>query len=218
MEDVSCKAVQASLFDANDEVVAAHLANCRDCRMRRAEGRSLSSGLRNLPRKAISPILETRLRIIASRERNRLIFKRTLKARISDRWSRLRVSFDNLLRPLAVPAAGGILASVFCFGAIVDTLTVRADWGSDIPVGLFTQVMIDDVSPFGGIGKDAIVQLSVDSRGRITDFVPQGQMSPEQMHDIGNLVLYSTFKPATSFGQRISGKIMVAIRHIDVRG
>ena len=43
-------------------------------------------------------------------------------------------------------------------------------------------------------------------------------MSPEQMHDIGNLVLYSTFKPATSFGQRVSGKILVGIHHIDVRG
>ena len=39
-------------------------------------------------------------------------------------------------------------------------------------------------------------------------------MSPEQMHDIGNLVLYSTFRPATAFGQRVSGKILVGIHHI----
>jgi hypothetical protein len=37
------------------------------------------------------------------------------------------------------------------------------------------------------------------------------------MREIGNLVLYSTFIPATAFGQRVSGKILVGINHINVR-
>lgn len=221
MQDLNCKAVRASLWECRNVVpaVSAHLSVCRECRLHHAEVQSLRSGLHNLPRKAISPLLATRLQVIASRERSRMVWRRTWQERLAHFWSGFRLNFDNLLRPLAVPAAGGILASVFCFSTIVDTLMVQPVWGADIPVGLFTQVMIDDLSPFGGGGgKDTMVQLTVDSRGKVVDFSPQGQMSPEQMHDIGNLVLYSTFKPATSFGQRVSAKIMVAIHHIDVRG
>ena len=222
MENLNCKSVQASLWDERDSpavpAVEAHVNHCRECTRHRAEVRGLRTDLGSLPRKVISPLLATRLRVIASREHSRHIIKHDVAARVTDFCSRVKLHFDNLLRPLAVPAAGGLLASVFCFGTIFDTLQVRPDWGADIPVGLFTQVMIDDVSPFSGVGKDVIVQLSVDATGKVTDFSPQGQMSPEQMHDIGNLVLYSTFRPATSFGQRVSGKILVGIHHIDVRG
>lgn len=220
MQDLNCKSVQASLWDEAEAgpAIKNHLRACHDCRLHGEEVRSLRTGFHGLPHKAVSPILATRLRVIASRERSRLILRRDIATRASEIWSRLKLHFDNLWRPLAVPAAGGLLASVFCFGTIVDTLQVRPDFGLDIPVGLFTQVMMDDVSPFSGVGKDVIVQLTVDSSGKVVDFAPQGPMSPDQMHDIGNLVLYSTFKPATSFGQRVSGKVLVGIHHIDVRG
>ena len=42
--------------------------------------------------------------------------------------------------------------------------------------------------------------------------------SPEEMKEIGNMVIFSTFTPATSFGQKVSGKILVGSRHINIRG
>jgi hypothetical protein len=226
MDDSNCKLVRASLWDFAagmlDEperlTVETHLRECRDCYLHRAEVRSLRTGLRSLPQKTISPLLATRLQVIASRERSRHMLRRNVAARINDILSTVKLAFDNLLRPLAVPAAGGILASVFCFGVIVDSLHVHPDWRDDIPVGLFTQITMDDVSPFGYTGKDVIVQLTIDSNGKVIDFSPIGVISPEQMQDIGNVVLYSTFKPATSFGQRVSGKVLVLTHHIDVRG
>ncbi len=206
--------------DSNvDSSVAAHLRGCRECSRHGADIRALQTGLRSLPKKAISPLLATRLRVIASREHSRQTLRRNVKARFADLSSRMRLAFDNLLRPLAVPAAGGILASFFCFSIIVDTLHVHPDWRNDIPVGLYTEVTMAESSPFSFAGNDIIVQLTVDEKGNVSDYaVPDPRASAEDIRQIGNLVLYSTFTPAVSFGQKVSSKILVSIHHIDVRG
>jgi hypothetical protein len=142
-----------------------------------------------------------------------------VEARWNEFLANAKLVFDNLLRPLAVPAAGGVLSSVFCFGLMLNSFHVGPVWQNDIPVGLFTQVMLNDVSPFYSSGGDVIVQLTIDAEGRVTDFtVPEGAATPEELQEIGNLVLYSTFTPATAFGQRVAGKILVGIQHINVRG
>jgi hypothetical protein len=228
MEETNCKSVRSTLWDyaggtleKNDRVaVGTHLRECRECELHRAEVRSLRTGLKHLPEKTVSPLLAMKLRVIASRERSRQALRRDLAARLAELRSRAKLMFDNLLKPIAVPAAGGMLASFLCFGVIVDTLHVHPEWQNDIPVGLYTQVMLDDVSPFSVNGNDVIVQLTVDENGAVSDFeVPQGSASsPEELREIGNLVLYSSFSPATAFGQRVTGKILVNIHHINIRG
>jgi len=226
-DELNCKSVRSSLWDYTagtlDEsdglLVATHLRECRECNLHRAEVRSLRTGLKSLPEKSVSPLLATRLRVIASRERSRQALRRDLAARMTELRACARLMFDNLLRPFAVPAAGGMLASFLCFGAIVDTLHVHPEWQNDIPVGLYTQVMLDDASPFSVNGMDVIVQLTIDQNGAVSDFeVPQGTASPDELREIGNLVLYSSFSPATAFGQRVTGKILVNIHHINIRG
>jgi len=227
MYELNCKLVRSSLWDfmagTLDEdlhlAVRAHLEQCGECDLHRAEVRSVRTGLKHLPQVTVSPLLATRLRVVASRERSRQALRRDLAARFEDLRSRVKLTFDNLLRPLALPAAGGLLASFLCFGVIVDTLHVHPEWSDDIPVGLFTQVTIDDLSPFSVSGKDVLVQLTIDQNGRVSDFeVPQGTTSPDEIQEIGNLVLCSSFNPATAFGQPVTGKILVNIHHITVRG
>jgi hypothetical protein len=225
--ELNCKEVRSALWDyttdalngTGGDTIAAHIGDCRECGLHRAEVRSLRTGLRSLPELSVTPLLRTRLRVIASRERSRQALRRNLAARIADLRSRAKLVFDNMLRPIAVPAAGGMLASFLCFGAIVDTLQYHPEWSNDIPVGLYTQVAIDDVSPFSVNGNDVMVELTIDKDGVVTDFeVPQGTSSPEELREIGNLVLYSSFSPATAFGQRVTGKILVDIHHITIRG
>ena len=88
-----------------------HLGECRECALHRAEVRSLRTGLKSLPEKSVVSAAATRLRVIASRERSRQALRRDLAARLRDLRSRAKLMFDNLLRPIAVPAAGGMLAS-----------------------------------------------------------------------------------------------------------
>jgi len=227
--ELTCKSVRGSLWDYaagtlddnERESVTAHIRDCRDCNLHRSEVRSLRTGLKSPPPMSVPSLLSTRLAVIASRERSRLMLRRTLAARMQELRSRAKLLFDNLLRPIAVPVAGGMLASFFCFVAIVDTLHYHPEWQPDTPVGLFTQVTVGDLSPFSVNSTDDVigVQLTVDANGEVSDFeVPKGNVSPGEMKEIGNLVLYSTFNPATSFGQRVTGKIRVDIRHINIRG
>ena len=232
-EEWNCNSVRSALWDhaaealedAEGERVVTHLEICRECDLRRAEVRSLRSGLGSLPRMAVPSLLSTRLRVVASRERSRLLLRRDLAARWKELRRNVKLLFDNLLRPVAVPATGGILASLFCITAIVDTLHFHPEWQpADIPVGLFSDVTVDGVSPFSVNGPDLTMQLTVDPNGTVSDFEvsgdskKQGDASPEEIREIGNMVLFSTFNPATSFGQKVSGKIVVGSRHINIRG
>jgi hypothetical protein len=228
IEELNCTSVRSALWDYADGtldsvdglLVDMHMKECRDCELRKAEARSVRNGLKGLREVNVPPMLRTRLKVVASRERSRQILRRDLAARFNEVKSWAKLMYDNLLRPVMVPAAGGLLASFLCFGVIVDNLHVHAPWENDIPVGLYTQVAIDDFSPFSVNGNDVIVQLTVDRDGVVSDFeVPQSNsVSPDELAEIGNLVLYSSFTPATAFGQKVTGKILVSIHHINIRG
>jgi len=218
-----CKSVQPWLWefavsgaDASEDCrLSQHISVCEDCQLESRRMRALSAGLRHLPVKQAPPLPATRLLVLASHAKQGKVPHplRTLLNRIGQ-------TLDHIWRPLAVPAAGGIMASMLCFTTIVDQLAFRPELlGADIPVGLFTEVKLSDASPFTCNGTDVVVQLTVDSHGRVTDFtVPRGKASAAEIQEIGNLVLYSTFTPATSFGQKISSKVLVDIHHVNVRG
>lgn len=231
MDENICNLHQNQLWDfAADrlspderEAVAAHVENCRDCQLESADLASMRAGLSTLPKVAPPPMLHTRLQVIASRERSRFLLRRTLAIRFREFASRMKLLFDTLLKPLAVPATGGLLSSFLCFGVIVGSLHIDLPYGNDIPIGLFTSVVLDDPSPFPSQfstnRRDVLVQLTVDEKGNVSDFtLPQGAGSSEDMREIGNLVLYSSFRPATRFGQPVTGKILVNLQYMRVKG
>lgn len=184
--------------------------------------RDFMDELKNLPCRPVPPLLTTRLSVLASRECSRRNTHRTYRTWIVDRISRAQLFFDNLLKPLAVPAAGGLLCSFLCFGVIVNTLHLHygADWQDDMPINFTSEIAFGDVSPFTNTGQDVMVQLSVDSMGNVTDYaLPQNpHPSPEVLQQIGNLVLFSTFKPAMRLGRPIASKRLINISHMTVKG
>jgi hypothetical protein len=229
METMSCKAVRESLWDYTSGILAeeeragieSHLSDCRECVLHRVEVRSMRSGLRHLPSVNVPELLNTRLRVLASRDRSRRLVRRDFASWLTEQKFRLRLVFDNLFRPFALPAAGGILASCLCFGTVVDTLHVGPEWQNDLPLGISSEVAIDELSPFSCDGKDVMVQLSVDSDGKVTDFELQPERShasPEELHEIGNLVLYSKFSPAVRLGRPVASKRLFYIQHSSVKG
>jgi hypothetical protein len=199
--------------------VSKHLFSCRECERRRIEVNSLTVGIKHLSLRRPPAILSTRLRVAASRDRAKRLMRLDLAARWKEFRQRARLIFDNLLKPLAVPATGGILASFLCFGMIVNDLHLDPTFGDDMPLGLYGAVTIDELSPFCFNGRDVLVQLTIDRDGNVTDFmVPQEKPSPDELREIGNLVLYSSFKPARAFGQPVSSKILLLIQHSTIRG
>jgi len=234
MEERNCKAVRPHLWDyaapvptasgltaSERETIGVHLDLCRDCDRYLADVSSLRAGFRHLPVHAVPPLVETRLQVIASRERSRQLLRLNPAAWMRDKLATAMMAFDHFLRPFAVPAAGGLLASCLCFSLIAQTLELRPYlFDDDMPIGVYTEMTIDDVSPFSFSGKDVTVQVTVDANGSVTDYqMPQGSRpTPEEFEEIGGLLLYSTFTPAMRSGQRVSSKRLFAIRHYDYAG
>src|SRR5437764_8327634 len=93
-----------SLPDKEGLALRAHLRDCGRC-SRRSDGYRLSRrALRALPQRTPPMELTTRLRIAASRE---LAQQAMGSSRFRDWAGRLKLALDNLMKPLALPAAGG---------------------------------------------------------------------------------------------------------------
>ena len=64
--------------------------------------------------------------------------------------------------------------------------------------------------------------MTIDGNGQVLDYaVPRpGKITPEQANNIGNLLLFTSFNPATWFGRPTSGKITVSFKRtrVVVRG
>jgi hypothetical protein len=173
----------------------------------------IRQALLDLPVAPVPADLAVKLRVLASHERERQVNRFG--------WlKRRRMELNDLFKLLAVPVAGGLLSSLLLFTAMVDTLNAQLYLNTrDVPLGVYTQVSVGNLSPFAGNGEDLMVEVTIDPHGRVSDFsVPNGKVSPEQLRQVGNLLLYSTFTPATADGQPVSGKILVALHHINVEG
>ena len=133
---------------------------------------------------------------------------------------RLRLSMHDLMRPLAVPAAGGLLSSIVCFVMLAGSLSFpQQQIGiNDVPLGFTTQVQVDQLSPFGYTGRDVVVELTIDKEGHVANFAAHGAFTRDDMKQLGNLILFTSFAPATVLGQPTSGKILLRSHRINVRG
>jgi hypothetical protein len=177
------------------------------------------SALRSLPRLAVPHTLTSRLLVSASYDRER----RLGAGEFSSPWrrwlTRLNLIVNDLMRPLAVPAAGGVLSSVLIFTSLVNTFAVQMPAQDDVPLGDYTQASVDIVSPFGFTGSEMTVELSIDKYGRVDGFSTHNvKLTREEMNHLGHLVLFSTFSPARADGQPVSGKVILKSFGIDVQG
>jgi Putative zinc-finger len=205
---------------AERDRVAQHLAECRQCSRRERELQDLRGLMRALPQRMVPAKLASQLQVLASHERAR---------RSTTMWQRwiqsARLLVNNLMRPIAIPFAGGVSAALVLFSMITPTLTIRAsDSRTDVPFyWLYTQGTMVDTPPFSFPGEEVEVVLTIDKNGQITDYAcGDGNVSRQVLDNLGNSLLFSSFEPPTMFGLPSSGKIRVTFKkigdHIVVRG
>jgi len=240
MEELNCKTVRQNLWDyaaqprgdyasplmaepedapVDASRMGAHLDLCRECDHSLADISSLRHGFRHLPVQPVPPLIATKLQVIASRERSRQLLRLNPGAWLRDKLSSAQMTFNHFLRPFAVPVTGGLLASCFCFSMIANTLALGPYlFADDVPIGLFSEMTIDDVSPFSYPGKDVTMQVTVDASGRVADYsMAQGaRPTPEEFEQVGSFLLYSTFTPAMRSGEPVSSKRLFFISHYTV--
>jgi hypothetical protein len=192
-----------------------HLARCRDCSTYARELGEMRASLRSLPPAAPPPRLLTQLRVMASRERLRYLSRGTLTAMAHFRAAQLHLFFDNLMRPLAIPFAGGLVSAVFLFTMLAPALQLGPRTHNDVLLsGLFaqSQASFAELPPFGFSDDDVVVQVTLDRDGSVIDYSIPNNLNSKLRNDIANMILFTRFEPATQFGMPIAGKILVSFR------
>jgi hypothetical protein len=225
---MSCQTVRNSISEfldrrlAGDERirVAQHLACCRECAAHLEELSELREALRNQPLAPVPQRLQIQLLVLASRERARWNSTRTLPLALGTWVRNVKFTIDNLMRPLALPFAGGVLSAMVLFSMLVPTFGFRPSVRNDVPIGWYTAATLVEVAPF--INNDeTVVELYIDDKGQAMDYsVQRGAVSPELQADLTKMMFSSRFTPATWFGQPTNGKVLVSFRrvHYVVRG
>lgn len=198
--------------------IAVHLAICAECSAHREQLSQLRNNLRSMPILRAPNRLATDLQVLASREIVRRRRTASVPAFLHFWADRVKLLMDNMMRPIALPFAGGLASALVIFGTLVPSLGFLRSSLNDKPSALYTEASVDNVADFASRSKnsdDTVIEVQIDGQGRMVNYnVIQGQMTSE----MGNLLLFTTFTPATMFLQPTSGKIVIRRSQIVVKG
>jgi hypothetical protein len=124
-----------------------------------------------------------------------------------------------------VPATAGTLTTLLVFGVLMSVLwpaQVRAS--NDVPTMLYTPAELKS-SPFeltmGAANTDSlVVEAYVGADGRVLDY--RILSAPEDaapiLPQLKNMLIFTTFNPATAFGQPTSSHVILTFSKVQVKG
>jgi hypothetical protein len=186
-----------------------HLSFCEVCEGQLEQLQSVREELRALPRQQVPPELALRLRVQASQKAN--------PQPIAARWLRL----EDLLKPLLIPATGGVLTAIICFCMIMGSQVVPVSDGPDVTVQVVTPARVQMLAPMDfNTGDNGLVLVTqINAEGHVKGYrVVSGKSSPEIMDRLDRMIYFSVFRPATNFGKPTDGEVVLSLRRITVRG
>jgi anti-sigma factor (TIGR02949 family) len=216
------------------EKVMAHAQSCRHCASTLEATQAVRSTLRPLAQTPVPTELASKLRVIASHEYHRRASRATLAGRLRLWLQPAQLFVDNLMRPMALPFAGGLFSALISFGVLVPTLTFQyalADTDLAVPYGEVIALSSNGTYSYmtGIVGgtphieplsasspADAnVVELYIDQNGRVCDWaVRQGSLTP----DLQSIIMLSQFQPPMFLGMPTSSRVKVVQPRATVRG
>ncbi len=187
----------------------------RDIHDEHVSQEQLIMALRSLPRRVPPARLATSLRVIASRERQRLVENLSLGQIFISWLDRTRFMLRDMLRPLMLPATGGIFSAVVLFSMwVVPTYPLRAKMAVDIPTQLTTGVQVQR-SVTAALSDSVLVDVDVDDQGHLLGYqIVSGAdvvADPLMRRRMETALWFTTFSPATAFGMPMAGKTRVLL-------
>jgi hypothetical protein len=172
--------------------------------------RNTRAGLRGMAEPAVPGKLTAKLRVIASHEHARRVARIDFDARVQTWKSDIRLFFDNLMRPFALPVTGGLFSAMLAFGLLLPTLNpFQRSNEYEPPLAILTDPQGELVGtskeplrllPGSAIirGNEVSLVLLIDERGHVQDYYLSGGPMTDEM---ASIVLLSRFTPATIDGQ-----------------
>jgi Putative zinc-finger len=196
--------------------MAGHLNACQDCQQEYLALRQTQRLLSSVPRPKAPADLTLKLRLAISRE--------AARSR-QNIFSGLRVRAENVLNAFMVPATAGLATAVVIFGFLMGFVALPLQAGSaDVPTMLNTAPQLQ-ASAFGttldSIKDDSLViEAYVDANGRVQDYrvLSNPNANKDLPPQVKNMLIFTTFRPATSMGRPTSGTAVLSFSRISVRG
>jgi len=163
--------------------IEAHLRQCQTCDYEIDQIRAVRSSLSSLADVAVPSSLSTRLRVMASQERQLVL--ETQGSRLRRAWRNWKFRIDQMMRPVTIPATGGVLSSMVLFAALAVAIgTTTQQVGYEVPV-IYEDHMDANLVPTE-LRSSVVLTLSLDGKGRITDYAVQDG-SGSFVGDVGRL-------------------------------
>lgn len=198
------------------QALGRHLDSCTGCQEAYASLRHAQQLLTRVKHRQAPDDLSLRLRLAISRE--------VVQSR-RPRFHDVRIRMENAIQAFMVPATAGLGTAVIIFGFLMGflALPLQAD-NSDVPLMLNTAPQLQQAA-FGtaleSIADDSLViEAYVDSNGRVQDY--RVLSSPEDTKglppQVKNMLIFTTFRPATFMGQPRSGRAVLSFSKISVKG
>jgi Putative zinc-finger len=206
--------------------VNAHLQDCKSCRMDLERYRRLARVLAETQAIAPPRDLATRIRVEASR----LQMQEQLAHPV---WARLKLYFENILEPLAVPATGGLLTAALVFVFVVQSLAVGMPMGAvpnDLPINLIQPARLESLAPFpvpSIVGNNdysragvLLVEATLNAEGQVVSYnILSGPTDAEVRRQIDQVLIFSRFRPELNFGRPTAGgRVVLSFSELRVRG
>lgn len=201
------------LDERREQNVERHLAGCEDCNEQYAAMRRTRRMLATLPAQPVPSDLALRIKVAVSRQ---------IAGRRMSRWDSLMVRWENALNAFMFPATAGMVSAVLIFGLLIGFLApARARASNDVvPAALYTPPEMTS-APFGlgsGNSEGLLVEAIIDPQGRVQDYRllngPETGLSPQMK----NALIFTQFRPATSFGVPTSGRVILSFADVNVGG
>ena len=207
--------------------VREHLDGCGACRAELEKYHRLAMCLANVEAVAPPADLAMRIRVEASKER-------TLGGELRCLWSHAVVAFENVLRPIAIPATGGVLTAIAAFVLVVQNILVGVPLGgvapNDLPLNLVQPARLESLAPFpmpgmldakGQLDPNGLfVEATLNARGQVVTYrILSGPNDSAVQRRLDQLMLFSRFRPLVNFGRPTDGgRVLLNFSEVRVRG
>ena len=193
-----------------------HLEGCESCTENYVSLRRTQQLLGNVGRRRAPADLALKLRVAISGE-----VARSKRPLLGGAWIRV----ENALNGFMVPVTAGLVAAVTVFGILMGSfaLPLQAS-NSDIPININTAPQLKQAA-FGNtldsVHEGSLVIVAyVDSNGRVQDYrvVSDTDQAAQLLPEVKNMLIFTTFRPATSMGIPTSGRAVLSFSKISVKG
>jgi anti-sigma factor RsiW len=203
------------------QAIARHLRECAGCRAEYMAWQRTQRLVSSLGPKPAPPELSVRLRVAISQ---------AAAQRSPQRLQGLLVRIQNLASAFMLPATAGLVSAVVFFGVLIGFMAMPMQVSAsrdDVPTLLYTPPRLQALPSDLGLQSESaanseplVVETLVDANGRVQDYrIISGPADARGLEPhLNNIMIFTTFHPATTFGVPTSGRVVLSFAKINVGG